>query len=63
MKRSEMLNRITYALKHLNYKEMDIEHVANTVLTVVEVGGMKPPVEEICPVLFTTKNVWEKEND
>lgn len=34
----------------------------SSLLSNMEYRGMKPPVEDTCPVLFTTKYVWEKED-
>ena len=39
-----------------------IEDNMSSLLWFLEHKGMQPPVEEVCPVLFTNKRVWEKED-
>ena len=38
-----------------------VEKRMGELLGFLEYKGMKPPVTEICPVLFTEKQTWEKE--
>lgn len=39
----------------------EIKKNMDRLLYFLEYKGMKPPVADICPVLFTTKYVWEPE--
>jgi len=41
----------------------EVKERMGVLLTFLERKGMKPPVEDVCPVLFQTKHVWEQEND
>lgn len=41
----------------------DVKENMDRLLSFMEHKGMKPPVEDVCPVLFNSKFVWEKEND
>jgi hypothetical protein len=61
MKKSQMLAEIVSVLKDtdlLSYSDR-----AMAVLCKIESLGMKPPVEETCPVLFQTTFVWETEEN
>lgn len=40
----------------------DVAGKMNGLLNMLEHYGMQPPVEEICPVIFKTQYVWEKED-
>jgi hypothetical protein len=60
MKKSQMIAAIADVLRDTYL--LNDENIAETILGKIEQLGMKPPVEEVCPVLFTTKNVWEKED-
>ena len=62
MKRSEMVLKLAQYLKeYTSICEDRVEKHADELLALAEHFGMKPPVEEHCPVLFTPKHVWEKE--
>jgi hypothetical protein len=41
----------------------EVGYRMDKLLKFIEKKGMKPPVEDVCPVLFQTKHVWEQEND
>lgn len=41
----------------------EVKENMSRLLSFLEYHGMKPPVDEVCPVIFTTKHVWENEND
>jgi hypothetical protein len=61
MKKSSMIEEIARVIRDtMSLSEKDM---ATAVLAKVEELGMQPPVEEVCPVLFTTKRIWEREND
>ena len=60
MKKSQMVAAIIDVLRD-TYLLTD-ENVATAILTKIEQLGMKPPVEEVCPILFTSKQVWESED-
>lgn len=60
MKRTEMLEHIASVIRD-TYLLPDTQQ-ASAILSKIEELGMKPPVEEVCPVLFQTKYTWEKEN-
>jgi hypothetical protein len=40
----------------------DIAGKMESLLGFLEHRGMKPPVEKVCPVLFTSTQVWEDED-
>lgn len=68
MKRSQVLEIIKDNIESKNpntwaHGELDLSESAEAILTAIEKAGMKPPLEENCPVLFNTKHVWGKEND
>jgi hypothetical protein len=60
MKKSKMLEEIVNVIKD-TYLLSD-QYMAAAVLAKVEELGMKPPKEEVCPVLFQTTFIWEKED-
>lgn len=74
MKRSEMIKQMAESwlglfprglVEEAYYKEEMIEEVEGRMgklLAFMEHKGMKPPVEEVDPVIYTTKYVWEPEN-
>lgn len=65
MKRSEAVDIIEEIIR-LNNQTLEFGGtytVANLILYALEQNGMKPPLEENCPVLFSTKHVWAKEED
>lgn len=65
MKRSEAVNIIEELIK-LNSQTLEFGGtytVANLILYALEQRGMKPPLEENCPVLFNSKHVWAKEEN
>ena len=63
MKRSAVIEKMAEILEN-NFDgdngcwESDAEKVLDYLENVV---GMRPPVKDRCPVLFTDKFVWEKE--
>lgn len=75
MKRSEMIEKIEFALSQIAYaesidrKKFESEYIANRVLEVCEEAGMKPPEAEIkeeCRFMdnvyrYVKKCIWEKE--
>jgi hypothetical protein len=70
MKRSDMINRMAdhwFGLLHINKLEVeeelynDAKIKMDALLHMMENHGMKPPVEDVCPVIFKTTHVWEKE--
>lgn len=75
MKKSEMIAKMTDFWLELSPKseyvnpEVNDEIVAKVedsmgkFLSFLEYQGMKPPVEKVCPVLFTTEFVWEDEDN
>jgi hypothetical protein len=65
MKRSYMVERIANLLLKQNpyFPYSGFHTKAEEILDLLEKEGMKPPIKERCPVLFTDKFVWEKENE
>lgn len=61
MKRSEMLENIASVIRDTFL--LNDSQQAEAILNKIESLGMKPPIEEVCPVLFTSKQVWEKEGN
>lgn len=63
MKRSEMVYKIARVLYDTSMKVsvMNALPAAEEILKMMEQEGMKPPIKEKCPVLFTDRFVWEKE--
>lgn len=61
MKKSRMIDEIAHVIRDTFL--LPEETMAEAILLKIEQLGMKPPVEETCPVLFNTKHTWEKEND
>lgn len=59
MKKSQMIQQIEAVIRDTYL--LDSTSVATAILNKIEELGMKPPVEEVCPVLFTSKQVWESE--
>lgn len=59
MKKSRMISEIANVI-HDTFLLGEID-MAKAVLAKIEELGMKPPVEQMDPVLYTTKLVWEKE--
>lgn len=39
----------------------EAEEKMSNLLSFLEHKGMKPPIQDVCPVLFQTKYVWEQE--
>jgi hypothetical protein len=74
MKRSDMVIKMTehwlglFPNQSPEDMEMDwhlfdeVSGKMSSLLEILEYLGMKPPKEEVCPVLFTSKNVWERED-
>lgn len=65
MKRSVMLaiirGTIRYNIGYIGEVHEKLPELSEDILTTMETMGMKPPIKERCPVLFTDKFVWEKE--
>ena len=73
MKRSDMTKQMAgywlglFPKEYLELHQMDeeifneVEEKMGALLAFLEHTGMKPPVEDVCPVLFTSKFVWDKE--
>jgi len=65
VKRSEVAEKLAELLE---FQRQDLNNGsdfqdAEAVLDFLEeIGGMKPPIRKVCPVLFTEEFVWEKED-
>lgn len=65
MKRSDMVKILSNHL-HENTSmadRLEANFQADQIIALVESFGMKPPVEDVCPVIFKTTHVWEKEEE
>lgn len=66
MKRSDMIQQMSEVwlglfpgedVREYGVDVEDLRHKMSNLLSFLEHRGMKPPVEEVCPVIFTTKYV------
>ena len=62
MRRSDMVLAIMECLVEPHFPD-DPEKEAAYILKKLEKKGMKPPLTKRCPVLLTTINYWEPEED
>ena len=72
MKRSDMVIKMTdywlglFRNEAIEFEDELIPEVKENMsglLALLEYHGMKPPVEDVCPIIWTTSHKWENEND